>query len=184
MTQPQTTMDGYGLRRVYEVNALSGGGKALRLGDRIVELGAREHELYAKVAEGLAARRAVADWERELGLRGTELEKLFTRFSEAGLLYPRATLPKTMTGVEFHKLFNGVLESWLAEAFSHPFWERMMSGKGSARLFTGWLHRALPLHEERQPPHAALVRATPTRRRSSSCAPSTTPRSGTTTTTS
>ena len=49
--------------------------------------------------------------------------------------------------------------SWLSEAFAHPFWERMMSGKGSARLFTGWLDRALPLHEERQPPHAALLRA-------------------------
>jgi hypothetical protein len=35
--------------------------------------------------------------------------------------------------------FSSVLGSWLSEAFSHPFWERMMSGKGSARLFTGWL---------------------------------------------
>ena len=44
-----------------------------------------------------------------------------------------------MTGVEFHARFNTVLSSWLSEAFAHPFWERMMSGKGSARLFTGWL---------------------------------------------
>jgi pyrroloquinoline quinone (PQQ) biosynthesis protein C len=44
-----------------------------------------------------------------------------------------------MTGLEFHERFSTVLNSWLTQAFSHPFWERMMSGKGSARLFTGWL---------------------------------------------
>ena len=45
-----------------------------------------------------------------------------------------------LSGEEFHRdYFSKLLPSWLGEAFSHPFWDRMMSGKGSARLYTGWL---------------------------------------------
>ena len=44
-----------------------------------------------------------------------------------------------MTGLDFHARFNAILSSWLSEAFAHPFWERITSGKGSARLFTGWM---------------------------------------------
>jgi thiaminase len=44
-----------------------------------------------------------------------------------------------LSGIELHTLFNKVLPSWLDEAFSHPFWERMTSGRGSRRMYSGWL---------------------------------------------
>ena len=65
--------------------------------------------------------------------------KFIDALADAGLLYKLGDLPAKMTGVEFHARFNTVLASWLTEAFAHPFWERMMSGRGSAKLFTGWL---------------------------------------------
>jgi pyrroloquinoline quinone (PQQ) biosynthesis protein C len=68
-----------------------------------------------------------------------KVPKFIQALEKSGLLYKVGTGPKTMTGLEFHARFNSVLGSWLSEAFAHPFWERMMGGKGSARLFTGWL---------------------------------------------
>ncbi len=59
---------------------------------------------------------------------------------KAGVVYRTAQLPEQLSGEEFHRdYFSKFLPSWLGEAFSHPFWDRMMSGKGSAKLYTGWL---------------------------------------------
>ena len=94
------------------------------------------------------------------------LRRLTTALESAGLLYRQDAVPATLSGVELHTLFNKLLPSWLDEAFSHPFWERMTSGNGLAPHVLGLAHRALPLHAERQPPHAALLRAHQARRRS------------------
>src|SRR5205823_6439209 len=67
------------------------------------------------------------------------LERIVGRFEKAGLLYRRADLPATLTGEELHRVFSNALPSWLDQAFSHPFWERMTSGRGSRALFVGWL---------------------------------------------
>jgi len=139
MEQLETTQERYGVRRVYEVNPLRDGRTALRLSDRVVELGARELRLYSKIAEWLPTCRSQADWERDLGINTKQIEALMAKLAEAGLLYRRADIPASLSGVEFHRRFTAILESWLSEAFSHPFWERMMSGRGSKRLFTGWL---------------------------------------------
>ena len=128
----------YRSRRIYEVRP-SGGGRELRLSDRVVELPEREFGLYQRVAEWLPSVRGVAELSRELGIDEAKVPRLFEALESSGLLYRVDAGAKSMTGLEFHERFNAVLNSWLTEAFSHPFWERMMSGKGSARLFTGWL---------------------------------------------
>jgi len=128
----------YRAKRVYEVRP-SAGGRELRLSDRVVELGEREFGWYQGVADWLPTVRGVADLSRELGIDEAKVPKLVDTLEKSGLLYRLDEAPKTMTGLEFHAGFSSVLNSWLTEAFAHPFWERMMSGKGSARLFTGWL---------------------------------------------
>src|ERR1700737_75939 len=128
----------YRARRVYEVTSADGG-RQLRLSDRIVELGEQEFDWYQKVTDWLPSVRGVAALSRELGMDEARVPRFIDALEKSGLLYRTERTPKTMTGVEFHARFSSVLTSWLSEAFAHPFWERMMSGKGSARLFTGWL---------------------------------------------
>ena len=129
----------YGLRRVYEIAPGADGAQALRLSDQIVELGPREFDLYSRLAAWLPTQEPPEAFCAQAGLDGAKLSALAARLAEAGLLYRRADVPATITGLELHQAFNKVLPSWLAEAFSHPFWERMTSGRGSKRLFSGWL---------------------------------------------
>jgi pyrroloquinoline quinone (PQQ) biosynthesis protein C len=128
----------HGVRRVYEATPREDGSVALRLRDRVIELGPEEAAAYRQIVEWLPASRdghAPAP-----GMDGPRLARLCDRFCEAGLFYRRADIPASTTGEQFYRdHFAPALDAWLAEAFSHPFWERMSSGRGSARLFTGWL---------------------------------------------
>jgi thiaminase len=129
----------YGVRRVLETAPRDDGGRTLRLSDRAVDLPKREYQLYTRLAEWLPTIRPVDELQTQLALDATQLRKLVDALTEAGLLYRKAELPPKLTGLEFHARFNAVLGSWLSEAFSHPFWERMTSGRGSKRLFVGWM---------------------------------------------
>jgi pyrroloquinoline quinone (PQQ) biosynthesis protein C len=128
----------YRAKRVYEVTP-SNGGAELRLNDRVVELGQQELEWYQKVVSWLPSVRPVDALSRDLGMAEAKVPKFIEALERSGLLYQVDGTGGTLTGLEFHAKFSSVLGSWLTEAFAHPFWERMMSGKGSARLFTGWL---------------------------------------------
>ncbi len=128
----------YRAKRVYEITKASDGRK-LRLSDRIVELGDKEFDWYQKVTSWLPSVRGVPELSRDLGMEEARVPKFLAALEKSGLLYRVGDSPQSMTGLEFHARFSQVLGSWLSEAFAHPFWERMMSGKGSKRLFTGWL---------------------------------------------
>jgi pyrroloquinoline quinone (PQQ) biosynthesis protein C len=130
----------FGVRRVYRREPVTGGGEALHLSDRIVELGQAEAGLYDRLREHLPGSKTVPEWAPALGLTTERLHQLLHRFAGAGLLYAREGQPAVVSGAEFyHQYFERVLPGWLDEAFSHPFWERMTSGRGSRRLFAGWL---------------------------------------------
>jgi thiaminase len=129
----------YRARRVYGKSEDASGSVALRLSDQTVEVGAKEHGWFEMVAAWLPTTRGVADLGRELEMDEAKVPRFLEALEKSGLLYRVDTSPKTLTGPELHARFAGVLPSWLDEAFSNPFWERMMSGKGSKRLFTGWL---------------------------------------------
>src|SRR5580692_9891477 len=128
----------YRAKRVYDIKSIEGRTE-LRLSDRIVELGNREFDGYQKVAAWLPSVRGVADLSRELEMDEAKVPRFIDALAKSGLLYSLDPAKTPMSGLEFHGRFSAILQSWLSEAFSHPFWERMMSGKGSARLFTGWL---------------------------------------------
>ncbi len=128
----------FGVRRVYEA-APKDGAVSVRLSDREVQLGAREFALYEKVAERLPGVQSEKEVAAELGMDEARLRRLTAALEGAGLIYRQAAIPKTLTGVELHTLFNKILPSWLDEAFSHPFWDRMTSGRGSKRMYSGWL---------------------------------------------
>jgi pyrroloquinoline quinone (PQQ) biosynthesis protein C len=129
----------FGIRRVYETTAKDGKGVAVRLSDREVDLGKQEFALYEKVAEEIPSVKAQKDVAAELGMDEARLRRLLSALEGAGLVYRADTIPATLSGVELHTLFNKILPSWLDEAFSHPFWDRMTSGKGSRRMYSGWL---------------------------------------------
>jgi len=133
----------YGVRRVYETNLNADGSAALRLRDRMVDLGPNELACYRKLVEWLPTRFDGAHLETDLegtGMSGERLTRFARHLADAGLLYRIDQVPATVSGAEFyHEHFAPVLDAWLSEAFSHPFWERMVSGRGSARLFVGWL---------------------------------------------
>lgn len=44
-----------------------------------------------------------------------------------------------VAGKEFYRRFRETLPDWLHEAFSAPYWEVMLSGKGSRELYIGYL---------------------------------------------
>jgi pyrroloquinoline quinone (PQQ) biosynthesis protein C len=135
-TQPRE----YGARRVYQSHSLDSGTLELHLQDRVVELGAKEATLYRTLVDWLATDQPEAKLRERTGLDGAALARLQAQLADAGVLYRRADVPDVVAGATFYAdWFAPVLPSWLSQAFSHPFWERMMSGRGSARLFTGWL---------------------------------------------
>jgi hypothetical protein len=130
----------FGVRRVYEKAAVGADIVRLRLADRIVELGHKEAALYEKVVGWLVGPDGDVALERSTGIDAAGRERLLQRLVDAGLLFDRRALPAVVTGEALHRdYFAKLLPSWLDQAFSHPFWERMTSGGGSARLFAGWL---------------------------------------------
>lgn len=135
-----TPHDLYGVVRVYETSRSNDGAVTLRLKDRAVELGEREFAGYAKLVEWLPTTRPQTEIETELAMTPERLARFLDVLERSGLLYRTAQIPERLSGEELHRdYFAKFLPSWLDEAFSHPFWDRMMSGKGSARLYTGWL---------------------------------------------
>ena len=132
--------DQYGLVRIYGTSRAADGNVTLRLHDRAVELGADEFTSYTRLAEWLPTGRSQTELEAELGMTRDRVERFVAMLEKSGVVYSTERIPARLTGEEFYRdYFAKFLPSWLGEAFSHPFWERMMSGKGSARLYTGWL---------------------------------------------
>ena len=129
----------FGVRRVYETAPKGGDSVSVRLSDREVQLGSREFALYEKLAERVPSVQSEKEIAADLGMDEARLRRLTTALESAGLLYRQDAVPATLSGVELHTLFNKLLPSWLDEAFSHPFWERMTSGNGSRRMYSGWL---------------------------------------------
>src|SRR3954467_11165364 len=129
----------FGVRRVYETASKGGDSVSVRLSDREVQLGSREFALYEKLAERVPSVQSEKEIAADLGMDEARLGRLATALQNAGLLYRQDAVPATLSGVDLHTLFNKILPSWLDEAFSHPFWERMTSGNGSRRMYSGWL---------------------------------------------
>lgn len=130
----------FGAVRVYEATPTGSGAFALRLKDCVVELGEKEFNRYKQLVEWLPTTRAPKELATEIGIDEAKIERFASKLEEAGLLFRRAKIPATVSGEEFHRdYFSKMLPSWLVEAFSHPFWDRMMSGRGSARLYNGWI---------------------------------------------
>lgn len=130
----------YGKRRIYDTKPNHDASIALNLKDKTIDLGEREFELYKKVCEWLPSNRDLASLSNDTGLNTDAIGRLFKALESHGLLYRYDQIKGPITGLEFHsEYFSKVLPSWLSEAFSHPFWQRMNTGKGSARLFSGWL---------------------------------------------
>jgi pyrroloquinoline quinone (PQQ) biosynthesis protein C len=135
----ETIRSEYVERRVYETTVQRSGDATLRLADRVVDLGSREYDAYTKVVAWLSTSRPVSELGKELSLAPERVGSFVAAFADAGLFHRPACAPPTCTGKELHARFAALLPTWLSEAFSHPFWARMLEGRGSKRLFAGWM---------------------------------------------
>jgi pyrroloquinoline quinone (PQQ) biosynthesis protein C len=129
----------YGVRSLQSTPQAQDQAVLLSLSDREVKLSKRAFDIYDKLADCLRTRRTLEHTAKVLGVDPETCAQYQERFAAAGLFYRAADLPATVTGKELYARFEKALDAWLAEAFSHPFWERMLSGRGSVRLFAGWL---------------------------------------------
>ncbi len=128
-------------RRVYATRTDDATGEvtALTLSDAEVVLDPKGHAAWSAIAESLWGGRPCSELPRVLSRPEHQVATLLHRFEKAGLLVEPAG-DRLICGEEFYaEHFEPALPSWLGEAFSHPFWDRMTSGRGSKRLFTGWL---------------------------------------------
>src|SRR6478672_7619537 len=105
----------YGVRRVYQTTPGENGAKAIRLSDQIVELGAREFDLYSQVAAWLPTQEHEDVFCQRVGIKPDKLAVAVTKLAEAGLFYRQSDVPRTVTGPELHQHFQKILPSWLAE---------------------------------------------------------------------
>jgi pyrroloquinoline quinone (PQQ) biosynthesis protein C len=134
-----TTHADYLARRIQTVTPQADGAMLLALSDREVILNRPTYTAYQALVESLSADASVERLAERLELTVDDTQSLVEGFAQAGLLYRRDAIPRELTGREFVEKFDRVLPAWLQRAFSHEFWARMMEGRGSRRLFVGWL---------------------------------------------
>src|SRR5438105_2185642 len=79
----------YGFRRVYDATPTSDGAMALRLKDRVVDLGRLEWTAYQQLANWFPTVHSIAELEQESGLSQERLARLCHGLCQAGLLYRR-----------------------------------------------------------------------------------------------
>lgn len=128
----------YRIRRVYDTTTAPDGKRTLRLSDRGVELSPAVFALFGRYEEWQSSQREKTFAEL-VGMSDSEADRLLGALADAGVLVSASAEPAVVSGAELNARFAQLLPTWLNEAFSHPFWERMLSGRGSARLFAGWL---------------------------------------------
>lgn len=118
-------------RKCYEVEGGVGDQHFVRLSDRQVVFGKSSWEKYLDLGKRVLRKDAnKSDSDAQF------LEKL----RELGVAYNLTDIPVKITGVQFYdEYFEPILTPWLYKAFSHQFWDLMLSGKGSSRLYAGWL---------------------------------------------
>ena len=88
----------YGARRVYETSLNTDGSAALRLRDRMVDLGPNELAGYRKLIEWLPTHLDATSLEAELrgtGIAGERLAHFARQLAEAGLLIHAASYPQS-----------------------------------------------------------------------------------------
>jgi pyrroloquinoline quinone (PQQ) biosynthesis protein C len=129
----------YGVRNLQSAPRAEDHAVFLSLSDCEVKLSRKAFDIYDKLAECLRDQRSLAHTASFLGVDPETCRHYQDRFASAGLFYRLSDVPQSVTGDQLYERFSKALDSWLAEAFSHPFWERMLSGNGSVRLFAGWL---------------------------------------------
>lgn len=162
----ETLMPRYDVCRIYQRDRDSDERVVLHLRDKKLTLTASGYKRFLEIEDVLKSNLCLSDdassrWNDDL-----------RRFEQAGLMYDHARIPGCLSGEEFYRdYFSVILSRWIDYAFSHPFWERMMNGMGSQRLYVGWLfelyhytknaNRHMPLsvaHCDFKPVKTALAR--------------------------
>lgn len=113
---------------------------ALQTASSEVVLGRDAYRIYQSLAEKVRDHQSVGTIAEQIGVSPRAVERATKQFIDAGLLCRAQPSTDSVTGLEFFEsTFSELLPYWLSEAFSHPFWQRMLEGRGSKLLFAGWL---------------------------------------------
>jgi pyrroloquinoline quinone (PQQ) biosynthesis protein C len=126
----------HGLCRLDAVS-ITPDGVALTVNSREVSLGRRGLAAYRSVE-----RLVVSDQLDHHRLASDPfVAKSVSAFARAGLLYPKDAERRRYPPEPLYRdVMVPLIDRWIEEAFSHPFWELMTSGRGTRDMYVGWLY--------------------------------------------
>lgn len=93
----------------------------------------------------LQARLSLANVAKITGISRDDLSGLLQYLAEEDLLDREKRLDtadkhdQVISGPELYRVFRDNFDDWMQEAFSAPYWQKMLSGEGSRELFIGYL---------------------------------------------
>ena len=121
-------------RRHYDIQIGDQNRHLVQLSDRQVSFNKKTWNMYGDLMRKLYRK------DMDVSTSPCGDDSFLELLQKSGLIYDMADLPETISGVRFHdEHFAPILTAWMYKAFSHKFWDVMMKGEGSARLYAGWL---------------------------------------------
>jgi len=125
---------GLRFKRHYDVRPEDDGHYSVQFSGQVATLSRKTWDAYKDITAKAYLKDASSD------KTNTVKSGLLTLLGQNGLTYRVEDIPAAVTGIDFHdKYFESFLKAWLYKAFSHKFWDLMMKGEGSSRLYAGWL---------------------------------------------
>lgn len=121
-------------KRYYDIHLDDEGRHLVQLSSSQASFGRNTWDTYCELMQKMH--------RKDISLKDSNYAKpsFLKQLHEYGLIYDTTDIPETLSGISFHdEHFSPILTAWLHKAFSHKFWDLMMKGDGSARLYAGWL---------------------------------------------
>ena len=127
------------LRRGAQVEHGEGKVAIRRLGEEVT-LEGKAARLFKKAEPYLDGKTPLAAAAEKLGEQPSQLGALLGQLEKTGVIVFRSREDDQgmMTGEEFHKLHRERCNVWLEPIYTHPFWERVVSGRASRAQVLGF----------------------------------------------
>jgi len=127
------------LRRGAQVEHGEGKVAIRRLGEEVT-LEGKAARLFKKAEPYLDGKTPLAAAAEKLGEQPSQLGALLGQLEKTGVIVFRSRQDDQgmMTGEEFHKLHRERCNVWLEPIYTHPFWERVVSGRASRAQVLGF----------------------------------------------
>ena len=127
------------LRRGVSVSERNGHVAIRHLHDEVTLEGAGA-QLFTKAKPYLDGKTTIDAAAAKLAETPARLRSLFERLEKAGVVafLARKDDGALMSGVDFHRLHRELCNHWLQDVYTHPLWERIVSGAASRAQVLGF----------------------------------------------